>query len=719
MTAGESGRDTPSMFPFAVKMPLAILISFLLLVGIWFTAPSALPPPRLTPSQLEAFLSTPVQLEAHKADNAPPQKSVSINGTSGPRQESNETALLEAEDPTLIGEVDGGRENSEILGQDQSPADSDSFNNTDTGPAQGLNKSALLQAEAPFLNEEFDNTTEDSDFSGLDQEPITPIAARRPGSSNYSYGPSPYSDPPQPPTTDVEESPFTDLSAVPAGQADAFYEASIQSPTPTPTPSPTPAPSPSSSSELEGKRYIVPLLSSFVGTGNQLMEYKSAAVVARTLNRTLCLIPFFGGPQRHFGYLGSNHYGLHLEDRYDLQELLKFVKIESIDVCIKECNGTLDRVWKLRTSRSSAWQYWFPRIPEAMAFFDRSFTKWTSPGEIARSIGPRNDEPEAKCVGLGGAFPGLRWRGAMWAAAAYMRHSKTIVGVSDVFQAKVLGNNSYISVHWRFEESNCNGHPLGLCFTRCNDGAVIGGGLKSPRFMELPTVMENLRAGSAFHGAGLTKEDVSAAIFDKAVEQNVQHVYLSTDGWLRGTVSIENVRWVVEDLRARGMTVAGLWEIQGLPNFEDGSFVFPNVMPALFGLDKGQTKVSNHMIALVEQEICGRSLVFLGSGQSSWSLAVFEARRSARRRSDLEEQLRANYSGSGRGPLSEEEHTAAVVASLYSDKHTAGPACRGSPFAPPETVEDEAPDGWLDFEACEKRIDLGGRCVRLVGGITI
>ncbi|KAG6547250.1 hypothetical protein Mapa_011186 [Marchantia paleacea] len=719
MTAGESGRDTTSMFPFGVKMPLAILISFLLLVAIWFTAPSALPTPRLSPSQLEAFLSSPVLLEAQKANNAPPQQSVSINGTTGPGQESNQTAVQEAEGPTFMGELDGVRDDSDILGRDPNPADSVLFNNTTTSPAQGFNKTALLQAEAPTLNEEFDNTTEDSDFSGQDPEPITPIASRRPGSSNYDYGPSPYSDPPQPPTIDDEESPLTDLSAVPTGQADAYNEAPFRSPSPTPTPVPSPSPSSSSELELKGKRYIVPMLSSFVGTGNQLMEYKSAAVVARTLNRTLCLIPFFGGPQRHFGYLGSNHYGLHIEDRYDLEELSKFVKIENIDECIKQCGGTLDRVWKLRQSRSSDWSYWFPNIPETNAFFDRSFSKWTSPVDIARSVGLRNDEPEARCVGLGGAFPGLRWRGAMWAASAYMQHSKTILSVSDVFQAKALGNNSYISVHWRFEESNCNGHPLGLCFTRCNDGAVIGGGLKSPRFMDLPTVMENLRAGSGFHGTGLTKEDVSAAIFDKAVEQHVQHIYLSTDGWLRGNVSTATVRWVVEDLRERGMTVAGLWEIPGLANFEDGSFVVPNVMPALFGLDKGKTKVSNHMIALVEQEICSRSLVFLGSGQSSWSLAVFEARRSARRRLDLEEQLRANHIGSGQGQLSEQEISAAVVASLYSDKHTAGPACRGSSAATPETVEDEAPDGWLDYEACEKRIDLGGKCVRLVGGITI
>lgn len=51
----------------------------------------------------------------------------------------------------------------------------------------------------------------------------------------------------------------------------------------------------------EGEKYLWPLLSDFVGTGNQLMEYISAAVVAHSLNRTLCLTPFQDGPAKHRG----------------------------------------------------------------------------------------------------------------------------------------------------------------------------------------------------------------------------------------------------------------------------------------------------------------------------------------------------------------------------------------------------------------------------------
>lgn len=48
------------------------------------------------------------------------------------------------------------------------------------------------------------------------------------------------------------------------------------------------------------EKYLVPLLHPG-GAGNQLVEYKSAATIARALNRTLCLIPFFEGPNGHLG----------------------------------------------------------------------------------------------------------------------------------------------------------------------------------------------------------------------------------------------------------------------------------------------------------------------------------------------------------------------------------------------------------------------------------
>lgn len=86
---------------------------------------------------------------------------------------------------------------------------------------------------------------------------------------------------------------------------------------------------------------------------------------------------------------------------------------------------------------------------------------------------------------------------------------------------------------------------------------------------------------------------------------------------------------VVGDLRNKGMNVAGLWMIGALANFADGFRVHPKNMADLFGLDPKE-EVSNHMIAVVEQELCVRSKVFLGTGQSSWSRTIADTRRGRR-----------------------------------------------------------------------------------------
>lgn len=78
-----------------------------------------------------------------------------------------------------------------------------------------------------------------------------------------------------------------------------------------------------------------------------------------------------------------------------------------------------------------------------------------------------------------------------------------------------------------------------------------------------------------------------------------------------------------------------------------------------------------------------------------------------------------------KGDLSEEEiqqldqnvHNQ-IIRELLSDEHEAGILCGYHRYyekfpvnATKETFEDEAPDGWLDLEACEMRIGhKGGQC---------
>ena len=92
-------------------------------------------------------------------------------------------------------------------------------------------------------------------------------------------------------------------------------------------------------------------------------------------------------------------------------------------------------------------------------------------------------------------------------------------------------------VHWRFEESLCKDHQLGLCFLRCGDGSVIDSGLHP--------VIKNLNMTYAFlqkescprdgaRGVLVSKVDLIEAIYAKSIKENVSIIYLATDGWMRG-----------------------------------------------------------------------------------------------------------------------------------------------------------------------------------------
>lgn len=122
-------------------------------------------------------------------------------------------------------------------------------------------------------------------------------------------------------------------------------------------------------------------------------------------------------------------------------------------------------------------------------------------------------------------------------------------------------------------------------------------------------------------------------------------------------------------------------------------------------------QINGQQIALVEQEICICSAVFLGSGQSTWSLAVFRMRLAKRRAAETLAKTPNvdSMDGKARDQL--------VSEMLLKDNHAAGLQCQYSRYmnrvvvnATVETCADEFPDGWLDLDACEGRIGRGGHC---------
>eukprot|EP01018_Ginkgo_biloba_P014531 Gb_25116 [translate_table: standard] len=458
------------------------------------------------------------------------------------------------------------------------------------------------------------------------------------------------------------------------------------------------------------EKFLVPVLSSYLGTNNQLVEYMSAAVIARATGRTLCLQPLFRGPLKHEGGTSiKNREGtISMGSRFDMKQLSKFVRVASMTRCVRTCKRKVDAIWKLRDNRTShiyglsSQQSYEPKAIE----LGWSFVKWRSTADIARDMGGMDSE----CAAISGLFPGNGWRGAFLAVSAYLNPSSCISDAVSGLQVRAFGSlhNPFLSVHWRFEESNCKGHDLGLCFVRCGDGSIVSSGLHS--VARLDWSKEARHCSSLLRGVLVTKQDMISAILEKVREQHVSNVYLATDGWIRGSHEQMLVAEVVRTLRAKGLNVAGLWKIGGVPNFSDGAYFNPLTAVTELGL-VNSCKMKPYFLSFIEQEMCVRAKAFLGSGESTWSLTVFYKRLATRRAAQVIKSKRQNLYP--KGPWIHD----IVSEALLSDQHASGGICRYSGFYnlrktnfTIQTFKDEQPDGWLDLEACEKRIGKGGQC---------
>jgi hypothetical protein len=245
---------------------------------------------------------------------------------------------------------------------------------------------------------------------------------------------------------------------------------------------------------------------------------------------------------------------------------------------------------------------------------------------------------------------------------------------------------------------------------RCDDGSVINSGLH-------PEAKEWIKAAGIpcnrdghFRGVILHQKDIIAAIEERASNHSVNTIYLATDGWMRGHHSIALLTEVVESLRKRGLTVVGLWKLTALPNFADGTYFDP-----VKTLGKVDQDLNGAQIALVEQELCSRAVSFMGSGQSTFSLAVFRVRLARRRMEEIVEATAE--SGGGKGGRDKATMDNRIAEALLQDEHPAGLHCRYLRHMKRhrvreevETDADEYPDAWLDLLACEGRLRRGGRC---------
>eukprot|EP00850_Spirogloea_muscicola_P002716 SM000010S04354 [mRNA] locus=s10:1095085:1106203:+ [translate_table: standard] len=472
-----------------------------------------------------------------------------------------------------------------------------------------------------------------------------------------------------------------------------------------------------------GQQFLVPILTPHVGSGNQEVEFVSAAVMARVLNRTLCLSPFFSGPNKHFGpsHDWNGHYGFEIGERHNLQDLQRFVRIASHHTCAAKCNRRLEAYWALREESHLIFRdFEDPSASQtrtATVQMDWQFLEWSSPADIVAALGDRQEG----CAAVGGLFPGLRWRGPYLAISPFLQASRPISRAASQLQARALGTETgFMAVHWRFEETMCIGLTLGLCFIRCDNGANVD----DPAFLPKAHEWTDLHShggcprGSHHTGVQVARDDLTNAIIDEAAKHGLSSIYIATDGWLRGDEGCRLLATVVLDLRATGLKVAGLWNCDMLASFPDGTTPDLSTVGAMLGLDKKDYKPGNHVTSLIEQELAARADVFLGSGQSTWSLAVWRARAGKRAAHAVRAEVVEAAAAEGR-ELTQKEADDAVVTELLQDDRMAGLACGNRRFrqhahegvaGQHPLVAEGGPDNWLDFLACEARLEHGGKC---------
>jgi hypothetical protein len=232
-----------------------------------------------------------------------------------------------------------------------------------------------------------------------------------------------------------------------------------------------------------------------------------------------------------------------MEDRYDQETLSRFVNVTSKANCLKQCHEKLDAEWLLKPMRDQRVRDWksVPTTNESLQL-SWEYVRWQTPADIAEVLGSSNE----LCVAVGGLFPGLRWRGGFLAVSAFLQPSEHIAALADQLQELAIGINiPYLAVHWRFEETECGPHKIGLCFVRCSDGAVVDSGLHPHAKEWIGVSIDQCKHAGHFRGVGLDKFDVFDAIFDRAQNYSLKTVYLATDGWIRGEEGVMLVKEVL------------------------------------------------------------------------------------------------------------------------------------------------------------------------------
>ncbi|XP_077991519.1 uncharacterized protein LOC144445750 [Glandiceps talaboti] len=342
-------------------------------------------------------------------------------------------------------------------------------------------------------------------------------------------------------------------------------------------------------------KYLIPILLGNQGLNNQMIGFKMSVAVAMYSNRTLVLAPFFDE-------LKNSVRVRNIQEVIDLEHFRSLLPTISMQDFSKKCNGQVEVLFSginmSNALTSEQYNSYLTSVNSKVTMYKnltqieiRDFDKDRGvlielPSNLADGEHSLKTfrakglfESDANCVGL--VYPyGLMVRFYYYdyvtIFAQYLRRPPDIRQMADSFIWEVINSRNFLGIHWRFDEAWKR--------TWCNNG-VIDNNVRNNCQLLLKT----------------DERSMVSHILNVMKEHSIFSVYLATPPNTQDKF--------VQELKKEVPNVYSRDDLLGI-----------SILGLDFDLD------DNFRLSLLEQEICAKSAVFIGSRMSAWSDIVSEDR---------------------------------------------------------------------------------------------
>ncbi|XP_077865230.1 uncharacterized protein LOC144351786 [Saccoglossus kowalevskii] len=350
-----------------------------------------------------------------------------------------------------------------------------------------------------------------------------------------------------------------------------------------------------SSGQKASDKYLLPILLGNQGLNNQLIGFKMSMAVSMYTNRTLVLAPFFDERKNTVRMRK-------LQDVIDVTQFRELLPTVSMEHYNKVCNGRVEALFSGINMSNHLTQEQYNGYLKSINSKVRVFKNLTGAmipdfekdrkvlielppdlksGHLSLKTSKFKNlfESDSKCVGI--AYPyGLMVRFYYYdyvpVFAQYLRRPNEIRQMADSFIWEVINSRNFLGIHWRFDDEWKR--------TWCNSGVHD----------------ENVRQNC--NSLMMSSEKAMVAKIMKIMRnQSISSAYLATPPTTQD-------RFVIE-LKQEVPNVYSRDDLLGI-----------SILGLDFDLD------DNFKLSLLEQEICAKSAVFIGSRMSAWSDIVAEDR---------------------------------------------------------------------------------------------